>query len=246
MLATLSLNFSPPVIAHRGASAYAPENTMIAFTKAAQLGAKWIEFDVMLAACGTPIIFHDDLLDRTTNGKGEVTQFPYAYLNTLDAGAWFNPIYAGEHIPTLAEVLLFLKNTHMNVNVELKPTAGYEKELVIRVLEIISPYLDHPSFTILFSSFSMEALQHLREYSPNALIGLLLHEWEKGWEKYVESLRCVSLHVNEEIIDRETAQKIKKMDKKLLCYTVNNPKRAKELFSFGVDAVFSDNPDKIC
>ncbi|MBV9574993.1 MAG: glycerophosphodiester phosphodiesterase, partial [Gammaproteobacteria bacterium] len=105
----MSLVFSPPVIAHRGASAYAPENTMAAFVKAVQLGIKWIEFDVMATVNGEPIIFHDETLDRTTNAQGEVHHHSYAYLQTLDAGAWYQPFFSGEKIPTLQQVLQFMR-----------------------------------------------------------------------------------------------------------------------------------------
>jgi len=118
---TVLHKIDPPVIAHRGGSAYAPENTLSAFTKAAQLGMQWVEFDVMLAACGTPIVFHDDLLDRTTNATGEVGVHAYTYLQTLDAGAWFNSKFSGERIPTLAQVLQFLKDVKLCANVEIKP-----------------------------------------------------------------------------------------------------------------------------
>ena len=116
----IKLSFNPPVIAHRGASVYAPENTLAAFTKAAQLNIKWVEFDVMQAACGEPIIFHDETLDRTTNAKGDVSQQPYAYLQTLDAGTWFHPRFAGERIPTLKQVLQFLRDTKIAANIEIK------------------------------------------------------------------------------------------------------------------------------
>ena len=240
-----ALNFNPPVIAHRGASAYAPENTIIAFTKAAQLGIKWIEFDVMQAACGMPIIFHDDLLDRTTNGVGAVDHYPYSYLKTLDAGGWFDLKFSGERIPTLQQIIEFLQSTKMSANVEIKLLPGGEEKLVVSVLELMDQYLKSAPASILFSSFSVDALRHLRKYSPNCLMGLLLHEWEPNWQEICTSLQCVSVHVNHEILTQEYAQKIKRMGKLLLCYTVNDPNRAGELYSWGVDAVFSDVPDKI-
>lgn len=237
--------FNPPVIAHRGASAYAPENTMIAFTKAAQLGIKWIEFDVMQAACGESIIFHDETLDRTTNGSGNVGSYPYAYLRTLDAGAWFDPQFSGEQIPTLKHVIDFLRNTKLSANVEIKPFPGQEESTVKSVLKEITPHFPQPNPAILFSSFSVETLQFLRKYSPHCLLGLLLDEWRPDWQEICESLQCVSVHVNEKIMTSEMARKIKSMGKTLLCYTVNDTTRAKELYSWGVDAIFSDNPNKI-
>jgi glycerophosphoryl diester phosphodiesterase len=241
---TVSLNFIPPVIAHRGASAYAPENTIAAFTKAAQLGIKWLEFDVMLAA-NEPIIFHDETLDRTTNGSGDIAHYPYAYLRTLDAGSWFDTRFSGEQIPTLKHVIEFLLNTKMCANVEIKPLPGEDETTAILALNEISPFFPQPNASILFSSFSIPSLQSLRKHSPHCLLGLLLHEWEPNWQAICESLHCVSVHVNEEIMTHEAAEKIKAMGKKLLCYTVNDPLRAKELYSWGVDAVFSDAPDKI-
>lgn len=242
---TVSLNFQPPVIAHRGASAYAPENTIAAFTKAAQLGIKWIEFDVMQAADGEPIIFHDDTLDRTTNGHGDVIQHSYAYLHALDAGAWFDPLYSGEKIPSLQHVIEFLQNTNMSANVEIKALPGHDEQLVIRVVKEMSAYLATSRSTILFSSFSIDALHYLRKYAPDCLLGLLLHEWEADWQHICTNLQCVSVHVNHEIMTPDAAHKIKSMGKKLLCYTVNDPIRARELYSWGVDAVFSDAPDKM-
>lgn len=240
-----TFTFNPPVIAHRGASAYAPENTMAAFIKAAQLGIKWIEFDVMQAACGKLIVFHDERLDRTTSGKGKVSDFDYEYIRTLDAGSWFNPSYGEERVPHLGEVLLFLKNNKMFANLEIKAEQNKEEQCVIRLAnEFISFFAEKPP-SILFSSFSVEALYFLRKHIPEASIGLLLHEWDSYWKNHCKELSCVSVHVNEEIMTQEAAQEIKSMNKLLLCYTVNDPKRALELYSFGVDAVFSDVPNLI-
>ena len=242
---TSPLVFHPPVIGHRGACAYAPENTMSSFLKAAQLGVKWVEFDIMQSACGQPIVFHDETLDRTTQSKGDVSLYPYSYLQTLDAGYWFNSRFAGERIPTLTQVMDFLIDAKMNANIEIKAPLGHEEALVVRALKELGPYLAQTSSTILFSSFSVEALQYLRQYSPHSLIGLLMHEWDPEWRKICKTLQCVSVHVNEEIMTHEAAKEIKDIDKMLLCYTVNDPIRAKTLCGWGVDAVFSDRPDKL-
>ena len=240
-----TLSFQPPIIAHRGASAYAPENTLIAFVKAAQLGIRWIECDVMQAACGEAIIFHDETLDRTTNGKGYVERYPYTYLQSLDAGSWFDPIFSGERIPTLRALLEFLQNTAMHANIEIKALPGQEDALVKIVAKEIMTHFGERANNILFSSFSVAALYALRRYLPHCQIGLLLHEWEADWEKTYDSLHCVSLHINHEIIFSYIAHQLKKDNKIVLCYTVNDPARATELYSFGVDAVFSDAPDRI-
>lgn len=240
-----SLIFNPPVIAHRGASHLAPENTMAAFIKAAQLGAKWVEFDVMLAASGEAIIFHDETLSRTTNGKGMVAESTFTKLSTLDAGGWFAPQYSGERIPLLKDVLQFLKEMNMAAVVEIKPLVGEEEQTVLRTLEAVDALFKERDSSILFSSFSLPSLKYLRQRSHHCQIGLLLDEWEPGWEQKCLNLKCVSVHVNEAILTQEKANKIKEMGMKLCAYTVNDLSRASELYAIGVDALFTDVPDQL-
>lgn len=241
----MKLYFNPPLIAHRGASGLAPENTMLAFTKAAQLGVKWIEFDVMLAKDGIPVIFHDDELERTTNGQGLLANHPFAYLRSLDAGKWFDLTSAGERIPSLPEVLHFLENMHLSANVEIKAPLGQEEALVKKVLADMAPFLQQAPQTVLFSSFSLQALQYLRKYAPKCLLGLLMHDWIPEWSELSETLNCVSVHVNEAILTKERAHQIKATNRALLSYTVNSPQRALQLFSYGVDAIFTDHPEQM-
>src|SRR5882672_3455210 len=118
------LAFRPPVIAHRGARASAPENTMAAFRRAYEDGAKWIEVDIKLTHDGIPIIMHDDTLDRTTDGKGPVADMLWDDMQKLEAGNWFGPGFAGERVPRLSEVLHFVLEHNMRINMELKPCPG--------------------------------------------------------------------------------------------------------------------------
>lgn len=240
-----SIHFDPPVLAHRGASAYAPENTMSAFLRAVQLGIKWVEFDVMLASCGTPIIFHDDTLDRTTNGHGDVANCSYAYLRTLDAGSWFSPLYAGERIPSLEEVAQFLVSTGLHANVEIKPLPGQDEQTVLGALNILSTFFPEDSPQILYSSFSIPSLQCLRQHAPSAQRALLMHDWNPEWRLIADELQCTSINVYQEELNVARAQEIKHDKRMLLSYTVNDPDRAEQLFSWGVDAVFSDMADQI-
>jgi glycerophosphoryl diester phosphodiesterase len=98
----------PRIIAHRGAKANAPENTLVAFKRAYDEGARWVEFDVKLTADGHPVLIHDEMLERTTDGRGEVRTKTLAEIQALDAGSWFAKAFAGERVPTLAEALDFL------------------------------------------------------------------------------------------------------------------------------------------
>ncbi|HVY53059.1 MAG TPA: glycerophosphodiester phosphodiesterase family protein [Gammaproteobacteria bacterium] len=241
-----NLNINPPVIAHRGASAYAPENTMAAFQKAKELGARWVEFDVMLTACDEPVIIHDTTLDRTTNAKGEVNKFTNNVLQTLDAGSWFGSQFTGEKIPTLKQLLSFLSENSMSPNIEIKAVVGQEKAAVSNVLEVVAnhwpAYLEPP----LFSSFSMDILREIRKHSASARLGCLIDSLDAMlWVELDGELNFTSFNLNHTILSHQLVFDLKTLEKPILAYTVNDPQRAKELFSWGVDAVFTDCPDKI-
>jgi glycerophosphoryl diester phosphodiesterase len=244
-LPTSSISFVPPVIAHRGASNLAPENTLAAFKKAKAAGANWIEFDVMLTGCGEAVVIHDETLERTTNGTGSVADFGYDYLRTLDAGSWFHPKFANERIPTFREVIDVIREEGLNANVEIKALPGSEEETVKKVLSDIENYWPKDAFPPLISSFSMLSLKLVRKYSPTALIAILIDDWFAAWDELAEEFSCTSLDINHEILDPEKVKLIKSTGKFLLCYTVNTPERAQELFSWGVDAVFTDQVNVI-
>lgn len=120
------MNHSPPfqLIAHRGFSAVAPENTLAAMGAALETGVEAVEFDVQTAACGTPVLFHDAMLGRTTNGVGPLRRRPLAQLKGLDAGSWFSADFAQERIPTLAEALESISGRVQQVYQDIK---GYRE-----------------------------------------------------------------------------------------------------------------------
>lgn len=232
----------PPIIAHRGLSALAPENTLSAFLKAKECGIQWVEFDVMTVASGEVIVFHDDTLDRTTNGIGQVIAQSYENIKPLDAGSWFHPSFKEEKIPTLQEVLSLLSLHQMSANIEIKAFPGQEFAVVDAVFDILADFKNMP---ILLSSFSLQALHYARKRSKEIWIGCLFDEWQSDWETICRDLNALSLHVNQLILNPRRAQMIKATHRLLLAYTVNDPLRAKELFAFGVDAIFSDCPTPI-
>ena len=219
----------------------APENTMIAFTKAVQAGVKWMECDVLLAASGEPIILHDDQLDRTTNGFGRVDQYAYRYLQTLDAGGWFHSSFANERIPALIDVLNLIKEMQLSLNIELK-TVSHPARLIEQVQQAIDTADLTAENQVLFSSFSIPTLYELRKRSTEANIGLLMDKWMPDWHELCLELTCCSVHVNVDCLTENRIKKIKDTGLLLLCYTVNHPLHAKTLLSLGVDALFSDNP----
>lgn len=231
------------VIGHRGASAYAPENTLAAFDKALALGCNFVEFDVMLSMDGEPFVFHDDSLKRTTNGKGEIGLVDAAYLNSLDAGKWFSKNYAGEKIPHFCDVLKWLTFTDINANIEIKPYHGTAQKTTVAVISHLHRYWPQNKPLPLISSFDKSALELCRSLVPEMPLGLLLDSWDKNWLASARQLNCYSIHINKRALSAARVQEIKAQDYKLFVYTVNSKRQAKKLLAWGVDAVFSDYPD---
>lgn len=231
------------IIGHRGASAYAPENTLAAFDRALALGCKWIEFDVMCSADGQPYVFHDDNLKRTTNGSGELGLVEAAYLDTLDAGSWFSKQYQGEPLPHFKSVLEWLSFSDMQANIEIKPYPGATEKTTIAVLSHIHRFWPQHKPLPLVSSFDFEALSLCQSIAPEMPLGLLLHEWDPKWLQKAQQLGCFSVHFNRKILSADRVKEVKEQGYVVCAYTVNRKRLANKLFAWGVDAMFSDYPD---
>lgn len=231
------------IIAHRGASGYAPENTLPAMRLAKQLGAQWVEFDVTLSADGVPIVFHDKTLRRTTNGRGAITTKNIDKLKQLDAGSWFAHQFIGTTIPTLREILQVLAELGLCMNLEIKPHDGRIAELVeaiLKELQVSWPsHLPQP----LFSSFSHQAMMELYQRHKQARTGLLMHRWQEDWQSLAEQWQCVSVHVNRRILNARRVESIKNTGRAVLCYTIDDKVDAQQVFAWGVDAIFSNYPN---
>ena len=189
------------VIAHRGASAYAPENTLSAFKKAKALGAEWVEFDVMLSGDGSAVVFHDDSVERTTNGRGDVAKLSDEQLAGLDAGSWFSPNFVGEKIATFQQVATLLGELSLKANIEIKPAPGFIEDTTIAVMTEINQYWPTDLPETLVSSFELKALRLARAVAPDMQLGLLLHEWRDDWVEIAQELEVVSVHCNHTLLN---------------------------------------------
>jgi glycerophosphoryl diester phosphodiesterase len=231
------------IIGHRGASGYAPENTMAAFNKALEMGCSFVEFDVMCSADGEPFIFHDDQLKRTTNGRGDLGKVESSYLQTLDAGSWYSRAFKGEGIPHFKEMLQWLVASNVQANIEIKPYPGTEEPTAVTVLSYLNRYWPQEKALPLVSSFSWDALILCRNLAPEMPLGLLFHHWEEQWLDKARQLGCVSIHFNRKILTPDRVKAVKDSGYLVCAYTVNRKRQANKLFKWGVDAVFSDYPD---
>jgi glycerophosphoryl diester phosphodiesterase len=235
----------PRVIGHRGAAKHAPENTLASFRKAAQLGTRWVEFDVRLTADGRCVLMHDDTLDRTTDGQGLVSAMELAEIAAFDAGGWFAPEYLGEAVPTLEEAIDLLGELNLGANVEIKAEAGLEVETARAVADILASSWPSQLPPPLVSSFQIEALRGMSESAPGIARGLLLDAVSEDWAEIAGAVGAVTIHCDHVTLTAEQARQIRASGFPLLCYTVNRPERAGKLLQWGVTGIISDAPDRI-
>lgn len=231
------------VIAHRGASAYVPENTIEAFQHAYDLGCRIIEFDVVLNGEGEAFVFHDENLHRTTGSKLSISEASSAYLKSLEAGSWFKKEFHGAKIPTLSETLLWLRENDMHANIEIKPYPGFEKETTEVAINEIYKYWPKNKHLPLLSSFNMGVMKMCKNLAPEIPRGLLFDKWNDDWLNYARDIDCVSINLNRFVTTKRRVDLIKQHNYKVCVYTVNRYTTAKKLFSYGVDAIFSNHPD---
>jgi len=230
------------IIAHRGVSSLAPENTLAAFKKTAELGFNWFEIDVQLTADKVPVVFHDKKLNRCTNGNGLISEIELHALRSLDAGSWFHPDFSDQKIPTLYETLLLAKTLNLNINIELKLYPEDDPfELCQQVSQVIE-YSNIPLSSLIISSFNFDAIAAMQQLQPMIRRGLLWGKIPNNALSFMASLEAYSVHCNYKYLNEKTAKRIKQNNYKLFCFTVNDPDKMNELKRWGVDKIFSDLP----
>lgn len=234
------------VTGHRGFSGAAPENTLAAFRAAIAAGCDIIELDVHLSRDREVVVIHDDTLERTTSGRGNVADQTFAELKRLDAGAWFAPRFAGERIPSLAEVLALSRNRVL-VNIELKKgkyllpyTMGELADLALREVEKAGM-----EGQVLFSSFAPAAVDRIRERNPALPVALIRDKpWgspeEAGGGKIYPALNCKAVVLNEENIRRARGEGIR-----IHVWTVDAPEEMARFVALGVDGIITNHPDRL-
>lgn len=226
----------PRWFAHRGGGSLAPENTLAGIRLAARLGYKAVEFDVMLSGDGTPVLIHDETLERTTNGSGRVGETPDTHLFSLDAGH-------GERIPRFVEAAALCRELGLLANVEIKPATGFEQPTAEVVARLTAELWQGAPVQPLISSFSLAALAIARDLAPAIARGVLFEAVPADWLAEINRLQAFSLHCDAALLPDEVLAEARARAIPVLCYTVNTEKRAKKLFDRGVSALFTDRLD---
>jgi glycerophosphoryl diester phosphodiesterase len=239
MLSTLP---QPVIFAHRGASAYAPENTLAAFELALAQNADAIELDVKLSADGQVIVIHDPMVDRTTGSHGRVKDLPLQELRALDAGSSFSEKFHGEKIPTLEEVFEAVgKRTF--INVELTNYNTPRDQLVETVCMLVKKC--EMQKRVIFSSFFASNLSKARAYLPEVPRGLLAFDGLLGaWARSFgfDFGKYQALHPYLSDVTPQQVQRVHRLHRRIHVWTVNAAEDMRRLFHWGVDGVFTDDP----
>jgi glycerophosphoryl diester phosphodiesterase len=232
----------PWIFGHRGASLFAPENTLASFRLAVEQGADGIELDTKLSADGIPMVIHDQTVNRTTNGKGSVSQMTCAQLKLLDAGSFFSEEFQGEPLPTLEEVFQTLGKKTI-INVELTNYASPNDSLTDKVAELVRRY--QLQDWIIFSSFHPISLFRIHRHFPDMPVGILCEEgkngvWSRSWigrlfaPKYIHPYQS---DASAEFIHYEHQR-----GRQVNVWTVDDPEEMKRLADQKVDGIITDNP----
>jgi len=232
----------PVIFAHRGASAHAPENTLAAFELALAQKADAIELDVKLSADGQVVVIHDPTVDRTTGSHGRVKDLSLAQLRSLDAGSFFSEKYKGEKIPTLEEVFETV-GKHTFINVELTNYNTRHDQLVETVCMLVKKFSLQKR--VMFSSFFASNLSKARAYLPGVPRGLLafgglLGAWARSFGFAFG--RYHALHPNLKDVTSQQVQRVHRLNRRIHVWTVNAEDDMRRLFHWGVDAIFTDDP----
>lgn len=235
-------------IAHRGASAYAPENTLAAFDKAFKMKANYFELDVQMSKDGHLVLIHDTTVDRTTNGTGRVGDLTLAEVKQLDAGSWFDPSFAGERIPTLEEALDRYRGK-IGILIEIKNPELYPgiEHKVAQALKDRNMHKPNNG-KIIIQSFNHDSVQQFHRLLPSVPVGVLISYNEDGIsdQKLSEfSAYAEYVNPNKRMVDQDLVDRIHHFGMKTTPWTINDPTEIRTLISYGVDGIVTDYPDYV-
>lgn len=232
------------IYAHRGASAYAPENTMAAFELAQKMGADGIELDVQLTSDGELVVIHDHELSRVSNGKGCVKDHTLSELKALDFGGWFSSEYAGQRIPTLRETLSWIATTGMELNIEIKAAPIYHD---VRMIPVVvkqvgtSGMLDR----IVVSSFDHRCLLEVRKADERIVTGLLYSANLVDVGAYAAKCGARFIHPHFAFVDESAIYECTLNGIGINVWTVDDPQLAVQMQRLGINILISNAPDKV-
>ena len=232
----LALFQNPTVMAHRGLSADAPENTLYAFSDAISVGVDFIELDVQQTRDGVLVVMHDSNLKRTTGVNKDIWDVDYADIQNLDAGSWFDPAYANARIPTLEETLQFV-DKRAKLNIEIKPTKHGSDTLEQDVAELITRYQYTDACYV--TSFSYGSLKKVKEANPEIRTGYLM---SVAYGQFYSLKYADAFSLNKVFVTSQVVNAAHQQGKQIFAWTVNSMSEVRSLCNLHVDSIITDDP----
>lgn len=248
-------NNLPLIIAHRGASAIAPENTLAAFRKAIENGAEGVEFDVRLTSDGEAVVFHDMDLKRIAGRDEKIIDLSFEELQRIDAGSWFNRVFprmaneqfSGETIPSLRDVLTLLKDFSGLIYIELKCREREVEPLVKAVCREINA--SHLLPQIIVKSFRLQVISEIRRLCEDVTTAALfapkimtMLRKEKYLLKIAQEFRADQISLHYTLVSKKFMSKAEKRELPIAVWTVDNPRFVKRAIDLGIKAIITNNP----
>ncbi|WP_421383976.1 glycerophosphodiester phosphodiesterase [Bacillus salacetis] len=232
------------IVAHRGASALAPENTISAFDMAVSLGADYIEVDVQMTKDGKIVAMHDVTVDRTTNGTGRIKNLTYENLAVLDAGSWFSPKFKGEKVPSL-ETILDRYEGRIGILIELKHPSIYpdiEEELAAILNERLTS--NESPANIIVQSFDKQSIQEFHQLMPIIPTGIIIGTSEFSSEEDLFAVDGFASFINPKatLVDANFMQQAKDRNLNVFTWTVSDSKTAQNLRNLNVNGIITNYP----
>ena len=229
------------VIGHRGVAGLYPENTKVSIQAAINLKLKWVEVDVQPTKDHVLVVCHDHTVNRCSNGQGRVDELTLEELKALDFGSWFSTDFSGEKIVTLDELLTLATENNLNVNIEVKVDRHPTEEVVQTLANVLakSPMSQEK---LLLSSFSHDVIRALYKYCSGYRLGVLSEFLTRKDKRLLEEVSAYSCNLNINWVRSHQINKLQQAGYKVMCYTVNNPNKLKNLPQ--LDGIFSNHPQR--
>ena len=229
--------------AHRGASAYYPENTMLSFEKALEMGATGIETDVHLTKDGVLVLIHDEMVNRTTNGEGFVKDYTYSQLSKLDAGCWMGEEFTGIKIPTVEELIYLVKDKNIIINFEIKSGIVIYEDIEQKLIDLI--YKHKINHKVILSSFNHYSVAKCNKISKEINTGVLYMEGIYKPYDYAKTVGANAIHPYFLAINEEVIKETKKHRIQINVFTVDDEEKMKYFLDMKVDGIITNCPDKL-
>ena len=229
--------------AHRGASAYYPENTMLSFEKAIEMGCTGIETDVQVTKDDVLVLIHDEMVNRTTNGDGFVADYTYGELNKLDAGSWKGKEFAGIKIPTVEELIYLVQDKNIIINFEMKNGIVIYEDIEKKLIDLIFKHkMEHK---VILSSFNHYSIAKCKKISKTINTGILYMEGLYKPYNYAKTVGANAIHPDFHTLNSDLVRAVKKHNTQINVFTVDDEENMKSFFYMKVDGIITNFPDKL-